>query len=330
MARIRTAQIDVPQSVIRTAAGLIRQGQVVAFPTETIYGLGANALDETAVRKVFELKGRPADNPLIVHVDGRRMLRRVVKDIPEGAELLMRRFWPGPLTIILPKTAAVPDITTAGRDDVAVRMPDHVVALGLIKAAGVPIAAPSANKSGRSSPTTAAHVLEDFPGLMVIDGGSTQHGVESTVISLIGKPVVLRLGAVTLERIREVMPEVKVSVKMRKGTAPASPGQKYRHYAPSVPLHVFNDAASLKRYAKSRRCLTILAKESRISELTGLKAVNLGKTDEEIARNLYNTLRSTKKGEILVLAISRRGLGRTIMDRLERAATEGKNGRKRT
>lgn len=314
--------LDVPQEVIDTAAALIREGSVVAFPTETVYGLGADALDPDAVAKIFEMKGRPADNPLIVHVSDRSMLNRVVASIPPEAEPLMQRFWPGPLTIIMEKGDAVPGITTGGRGDVAIRMPDHPVALRLIAAAGVPIAAPSANRSGRPSPTSAAHVLEDFPGLMVIDGGETRHGLESTVISLAGTPALLRLGAVTLEQLREVIPGIEVRTKAAAGEAPQSPGQKYRHYAPSVPMRLFTDIEALKEEARKHHDATILCKEGHVEELSGLDArvISLGKDEEEFGRNIYAALRSTKEGILLVLGVERRGIGSAIMDRLERAA----------
>ncbi len=173
---------------LRAAAARLRRGELVAFPTETVYGLGANALDARAVAKIFAAKGRPADNPVIVHVSDRKMLRRVVKSIPAAAAALIRRFWPGPLTLILSKKSLVPSLVTAGLDTVAVRMPEGV-ARDLVAAAGVPIAAPSANVSGRPSPTTARHVAEDFPGVFVLDGGSTKYGVESTVVALEPHPV---------------------------------------------------------------------------------------------------------------------------------------------
>lgn len=304
------------QFKIRTAARMLKKGEVVAFPTETVYGLGANALDANAVAKVFLLKGRPADNPLIVHIGDDRMLATVAGSISPIAKRLMKRFWPGPLTIIFRKKSAVPSITTGGRADVAVRMPKHPVALRLIKEAGVPIAAPSANRSGRPSPTAAAHVLEDFPNLFVIDGGETQHGVESTVISLVGKPAILRLGAISVEEIREIIPAVAVKTRP-VGNVAASPGQKYKHYAPSIPLYLFRNADTLKEHVKKDS--VILCREQDLKRFTN--AVSLGKTNEEIAHNIYAALRTYKNGELLILGVPNKGLGRTVMDRLEKAAT---------
>ncbi|HEX7614699.1 MAG TPA: L-threonylcarbamoyladenylate synthase, partial [Thermoanaerobaculia bacterium] len=179
---------------LRAAAARLRKGELVAFPTETVYGLGANALDEKAVARIFAAKGRPADNPMIVHVCDLKMLKRVIRRMPPLATRLAARFWPGPLTILLSKKSSISSLVTAGLDTVAVRMPQGL-ARDLVRLAGVPIAAPSANLSGRPSPTTAAHVAEDFPDIFVLDGGPTHHGVESTVVALVPRPVVLRQGA---------------------------------------------------------------------------------------------------------------------------------------
>ncbi|MGE5554121.1 MAG: L-threonylcarbamoyladenylate synthase [Betaproteobacteria bacterium] len=233
---------DHPAPAALAEAGkVLRQGGLVAFPTETVYGLGANALDPAAVGKIFIAKGRPADNPLIVHVAERESLAELVADVPEVGRALMDQFWPGPLTLVLPKSAQVPGGVTAGLPTVAVRMPDHEVALGLIAAAGVPVAAPSANRSGRPSPTTAAHVWEDLQGRveLILDGGPTGVGVESTVVDVTGSvPALLRPGGVGLEELRRVAGEVAVDPALSgKGVEhPRSPGMKYKHYAPQAPL----------------------------------------------------------------------------------------------
>lgn len=223
--------------LIPEAARLIRAGGLVAFPTETVYGLGANALDAVAVRRIFEAKGRPGTSPLIVHVASIEMARQLASAWPVNADLLARRFWPGPLTLILLKQAIVPDVVTAGLDTVALRMPAHPVALDLIREAGVPIAAPSANRFTELSPTEAAHVRKSLGEAvdLVIDAGATQVGIESTVLSLAGLPVVLRPGMVTLPEIESVIGPVSKKETAGAG-AHESPGMHQRHYRPDTPL----------------------------------------------------------------------------------------------
>ncbi|HMA28596.1 MAG TPA: L-threonylcarbamoyladenylate synthase, partial [Thermoanaerobaculia bacterium] len=198
---------------LRTAAARIRRGELVAFPTETVYGLGANALDEKAVAKIFAAKGRPSDNPVIVHVSDMKMLRKVAEAPPPRAKALLARFWPGPLTLILSKKSSIPSSVTAGLDTVAVRMPQGL-ARDLVRLAGVPIAAPSANVSGRPSPTTASHVAEDFPDVFVLDGGPTKHGVESTVLAL-NPPTILREGAIPGDFLRKMIPGLRFAASSR-------------------------------------------------------------------------------------------------------------------
>ncbi|MDI6869750.1 MAG: L-threonylcarbamoyladenylate synthase [Bacillota bacterium] len=238
---VRVDPVHPAPGALREAGEVLRGGGLVAFPTETVYGLGADALNPAAVRRIFAAKGRPGDNPLIIHVADRESLAGLVKEVPEAARALMDRFWPGPLTLVLPKAELVPDEVTAGLATVAVRMPNHRVALGLIAAAGVPVAAPSANRSGRPSPTTAAHVWEDLGGRVefILDAGPTGVGVESTVVDLTGpRPVVLRPGGLALEDLRQVAGEVTVDPALlgREVDRPRSPGLKYTHYAPKAPL----------------------------------------------------------------------------------------------
>ncbi len=242
---MKTRLREASASSIGQAAALVRLGQPVGFPTETVYGLGANALDQHAVKRIFVAKGRPADNPLIVHVTSIADVKRLVLDVPPAARKLMKRFWPGPLTLVLRKKSAVPDVVTAGLDTVAVRMPSHPVARKLIKAAGVPIAAPSANRSGKPSPTTAAHVLADMDGRipLIIDGGQCEVGIESTVLDMTSAvPVLLRPGGVTLPQLRKAVGRVSVHrgvLSLVKGRRAArSPGLKHRHYAPRAPMVV--------------------------------------------------------------------------------------------
>jgi len=238
-----TKLLKCNDEAITLAADLLRQGETVVIPTETVYGLAANALDKNAVSKIFEVKGRPQDNPLIVHISELSMWSPLVREVPEDALKLAERFWPGPLTIILPKSDMVPDTTTAGMDSVAVRMPSHEGARAVISASKLPIAAPSANLSGLPSPTTAQHCMRDLNGKvpLIIDGGECGVGIESTVVSLIGEPMLLRPGAITQQMLSEALgKEVKlshaVSEPLKEGERPTSPGMKYRHYAPNAKV----------------------------------------------------------------------------------------------
>ena len=228
---------------LKEAAGILRSGGLVAFPTETVYGLGGNALDEDAARKIYAAKGRPSDNPLIAHVSCVEEVEPLVKEIPEAGRKLMEAFWPGPLTMIFPKSEKVPYGTTGGLDTVAIRMPDDLVANRLIALAGVPVAAPSANTSGRPSPTTADHVWQDMNGRidMIIDGGPVGIGVESTIVDVSSAvPAVLRPGAITMEMLEEVLGEVSVDPAilgpLSADVRPKAPGMKYKHYAPKADL----------------------------------------------------------------------------------------------
>lgn len=259
-----------------TALGgrIIRSGGLVAFPTETVYGLGANGLDGGAVAGIFEAKGRPSDNPLILHIAKKSDVKQLWRHVPDEARRLMDAFWPGPLTLIFIKSEIVPDEVTAGLDTVAVRMPEHRTALALIRAAGVPIAAPSANLSGRPSPTTAEHVLADMDGRidMIIDGGPCRVGVESTVLTLVGKPTILRPGGITREMLEQVIGPVEVSpavlAPLKEGETAASPGMKYRHYAPDCEVIVAEGSA--------RKVANIICREYEIAEAMGKSCMVLG------------------------------------------------------
>jgi L-threonylcarbamoyladenylate synthase len=311
-------------AAIRRAAAILRRGGLVAFPTETVYGLGANALDEKAVAKIFAKKGRPHDNPVIVHVSDLKMLRKVAKAPSSLARTLIARFWPGPLTLLLSKKSSLPSSVTAGLPTVAVRMPQGL-ARDLVRLAGVPIAAPSANLSGRPSPTTAQHVAEDFPDVYVLDGGPAAHGVESTVVSL-DPPAVLREGAIPGDLLRRTIPGLRLpGPRQRRASGPqaaTSPGTKYTHYAPSRPLILFLSKSSLLSYFRSHPNVLVLAPTSSSSLFPKQKLLLLGSSSEEIARNLFAALRTRRKGtELLALAIPRRGVGRAVMDRLTRAAS---------
>ena len=317
---------------LRKAAARLRRGELVAFPTETVYGLGANALDEKAVAKIFAAKGRPEDNPLIVHVADRKMLRKVARRLPALANRLIARFWPGPLTIVLLKKSSVPSLVTAGLDTVAVRMPEGV-ARDLVRAAGVPVAAPSANLSSRPSPTTARHVAEDFPDVFVLDGGPTKHGVESTILAMDPEPRILRHGAISAELLRKVIGDSPSLSKKPPGPGPRSsrsgssppaesPGTKYRHYAPTRPLILFRRIAALRAYSRAHPKALVICPARFVPLFPKQTVLSLGSSQEEMARRLFAALRTRRRGsELLILAVPRRGLGRTIMDRLERAAT---------
>jgi L-threonylcarbamoyladenylate synthase len=229
---------------VKRAAELIRAGRLVAFPTETVYGLGANALDAAAVARIFEAKGRPRTSPLIVHVDSADMARGLAAEWPEAADVLVRRYWPGPLTLVVPKKACIPDIVTAGLPTVGLRMPAHPLALELIRAAGVPIAAPSANRFTELSPTAAGHIPESLADF-VLDGGPAHVGIESTVLSLAGEAVLLRPGMIPLPDIEALIGPVRIGAtpELEAAGPHASPGMHRRHYRPATPLYLLKAGA---------------------------------------------------------------------------------------
>lgn len=312
----------------------------MAFPTETVYGLGAHALDRAAVRRLFAVKGRPAVDPVIVHVAALEDAAPLVRSLPDAARALGRRFWPGPLTIVLPRSAAVPDEVTAGLETVGIRVPAHPVAVALLRAATIPVAAPSANLFSRPSPTTAAHVLQDLDGLidLVLDGGPTTVGVESTVVDLAGPvPTVLRPGAVTIEMLRAVLGAVDDAAPSTPlGEAQRAPGQLPRHYSPRAPLILFEGPSALairrleqEAWSRSRGGAVVgvlLADEDSPRLPASARAVSLGPAADprRVAAGLYAALRSLDAAGvscILARDFAGEGLGRAIRDRLRRAAT---------
>jgi L-threonylcarbamoyladenylate synthase len=313
-----------PENLER-AAQIIRNGGLVAFPTETVYGLGANALDAMAVAKIFEAKERPSFDPLIVHVSDREMLRRVVREVPALAEQLIARFWPGPLTLVLPKSELVPEIVTAGLPTVAVRMPAHPVAQALIRQAGVPVAAPSANPFGYLSPTRAEHV-ERMLGErvdLILDGGRTEFGVESTIVLLAEKPVVLRYGAVALEALEQVVGEVALQVEERE--KPLVPGQLPQHYAPQTPIRI---AAPEDIPPPQRKRAGYLAFREVPKGFKVVKVLSPTGNLLEAAAHLFEALHQLDRlglEAIYAEPIPEVGLGRAIMDRLRRASTKPLN-----
>jgi len=323
------------------AAGILRQGGLVAFPTETVYGLGANALDEGAAARIYAAKGRPSDNPLIAHISCMEELPALVREIPEAGKRLAEKFWPGPLTMIFPKKSVVPDGTTGGLDTVAVRMPSDPVANRLIRLAGVPVAAPSANLSGRPSPTRAGHVVEDTNGKieMILDGGEVGIGVESTIVDVSGPvPVLLRPGAVTLEMLKEVLGKVETDAAvlgpLGNGVKPRAPGMKYRHYAPKADMILVEGETSRvvgyinhetkKAVEAGKRIGIICTQESRALYPLGILAVVGSREHEEtVAHNLFSVLRDFDGQAVDCIfseSFSDDRLGQAIMNRLCKAA----------
>lgn len=295
----KVIRIDGDVSVVDEAAAALANGGLVAFPTETVYGLGANALDSSAVSRIFAAKGRPQDNPLIVHVSNMEMLRRVVKQVPETADKLIRAFWPGPLTIIFEKSDFIPTTVTAGLDTVAVRMPRHPAALRLIEKSGVPVAAPSANLSGSPSTTRASHVIADLSGRVdyILDGGACQVGLESTVLDLTGaEPQILRPGGINLEELQQVLGSVAYEPALKDSRQiPKSPGMKYRHYAPKAALFLV-DAGQTERMKQLLASYRSQGKKTGVLCGGGRKyeadfVIDCGQDAADYARCLFDSLR---------------------------------------
>jgi L-threonylcarbamoyladenylate synthase len=319
------------------AANLVRSGEVIAFPTETVYGLGANGLDGKAAKKIFAAKGRPADNPLILHIADKAAIGLLSKNLSPSALRLMENFWPGPLTIIVPKSEAIPMEVTAGLETVAVRMPSHPIARALIELAGCPIAAPSANKSGKPSPTNAQAVQEDMEGIIagIIDGGPSDIGVESTIVDTTSSlPTILRPGGITLEMLEEVLGAVEIDPGLlRENQVPKAPGMKYRHYAPKAEMYLLEGKdASLQigRFAAQAvahgKKIGVLADTETVCKLmTSRQIVShcWGSTRSELAEKLYDYLRRFDQENVDVIVaqgVSEDGLGLAIMNRMRKAA----------
>ncbi len=317
------------------AAELLAQGGLVAFPTETVYGLGANGLDPEAVAAIFAAKGRPQDNPLILHIPGPAHLERYCQDIPQAAYDLAARFWPGPLTMILKRQAIVPDVVTAGLDTVGMRCPDHPVAREILELCQLPIAAPSANTSGKPSPTTAQAVWEDMAGRIaaVVDGGPCAVGVESTIVDLtVSPPRLLRPGGVTLEALRSVLGEVAVDEAvvrlMSTDEKPRAPGMKYRHYAPKAPVTVVHGgSAATAQYIKDHLApgVGVICFEDYVNFFPSCPLRSLGPQDDqgEHARRLFEALRwfdSQAVTAIYAQSPESDGLGLAVTNRLNKAA----------
>lgn len=327
--------------VIREAADVLVFGGLVAFPTETVYGLGADAFSAEAVARIFEAKGRPADNPIIVHLADPAALPDVVASIPEIARTLITRCWPGPLTLVLPASPAVPEVTRGGLPTIAVRVPAHPVAHALIRTAGRPIAAPSANRSGRPSPTTARHVLADLEGAVdiILDGGPTPVGVESTVVDLTERPpTLLRPGGIPVEVLESMLGRIAVAPGRHAPALKRSPGTRYRHYAPQAQVVLIEAspdriatelaAAVYRLWDRGLRVGAMVTAEAEAGLPSGAVVRVMGPRADPgaIAANLFAQMRELDDAgldAIVVEGIEERGVGRAVMDRLRRAASAG-------
>lgn len=336
--KIEKTQMNM--DIINAAGQILKQGGLVAFPTETVYGLGANALDEEAARKTYAAKGRPSDNPLIVHIASLEDLYPITKKVPEKAVALAEKFWPGPLTMIFEKSELVPYGTTGGLETVAVRMPDNEVALALIRAGGGYVSGPSANKSGRPSPTMARHVLDDLEGRidMILDGGPVHIGVESTIVDMtVEPPMILRPGAVTKEMLEETVGEVAVDHTILTAdakTPPKAPGMKYRHYAPRAEMTVvegplekvvdkIGELAAARENEGHR--VGIIATQETMDRYgyENVKCIGTREDESTVAANLYAILREFDDDGteyIYSEAFASDGIGSAVMNRLLKAA----------
>lgn len=324
---------------IAEAAQCLQRGELVAFPTETVYGLGANALDETAAQKIYAAKGRPSDNPLIVHIYDQKQLAQLVSQVPPKAEALMTAFWPGPLTLVLPRAEAVPDCVTGGLSTVGIRMPDHPAALALLKACGLPLAAPSANTSGKPSPTHAEHVYHDLAGRIagIIDGGPTAVGLESTVLDVTAQPpVILRPGGVSQEAIERIIGPVRADTSLKCAEeVPKAPGMKYKHYAPEAAVIICPGtpaeiAGRLRTaLAEERRPLGLMISEE-TAQLLGdvppevsVRILGLRARPETLAHELFDALRwfDDQPAEVIYTeSFPAERIGAALMNRLQKAA----------
>lgn len=300
------------------AGRIIRDGGLVIFPTETVYGLGANALDENAVKNIFLVKERPTYDPLIVHIDSLNKISLVVSDFPENAKKLAEKFWPGPLTMILPKNSSIPDIVTSGMSSVGIRIPEHPLALEFLKNADRPVAGPSANKFGYISPTKSSH-LSDLAGGVdyILEGGSCTVGIESTIISLIDKPTILRKGKITRSEIENVIGEVLV--KVNSSSRPEAPGMLEKHYAPATPMEIFNK----NREYSGKIAFIAFGDNTPDIKFSHISNLSIKEDYIEAGENLYSTLRDLDSGEydlILTSYIPEKSIGQAINDKLKRAS----------
>ncbi len=332
---------NIDKKVIKRAGDILRAGGLVAFPTETVYGLGGDALNPESSKKIYAAKGRPSDNPLIVHITNMEALEKIVTEIPEGARILSQRFWPGPLTMIFKKNDTVPRETTGGLDTVAVRMPSNKIAAAMIDAAGGYVAAPSANLSGRPSPTVAKYVIEDMNGRidMIIDGGDSDVGLESTIVDFTaGEPMILRPGYITKEMLEEALSTAvsidKAIIDSNSKVAPKAPGMKYRHYAPKGELTIVEGSSeavteAVNRYVSEASLAgfktgVIATEETKsLYRADSVKSVGHAGREDEVAHHLFRILREfDDEGieKIFSESFADSGLGAAVMNRLLKAA----------
>lgn len=335
---IRVDERNIDEKKLAEAGRIIKEGGLVAFPTETVYGLGGDALNPESARKIYAAKGRPSDNPLIVHIADMAALPAIVDNIPEAAKRLADIFWPGPLTMIFEKSGRVPYETTGGLDTVAVRMPARRTALAFIRAAGGYVAAPSANRSGRPSPTLAKYVAEDMDGRieMIIDGGDAEIGLESTIVDMtVSEPMILRPGYVTKEMLQEVLHSVSEDATLLRedsGQAPKAPGMKYRHYAPKGELTVVTGQADkvtayinmqTRRQAAGGKKVGVIGTDATAGKYAAEVVKSAGGSQSTIAKELYKILREFDDEGVEVIyseAFHTAGIGQAIMNRLLKAA----------
>ena len=332
---IKIDRDSMDRKELERAGEILKEGGLVAFPTETVYGLGGDALDETAARRIYEAKGRPSDNPLIVHIADMEHLDKIVKSVPEAAKKLAEAFWPGPLTMIMNKSDAVPYGTTGGLDTVAIRMPSDPIAMELIRCGGGYVAAPSANTSGRPSPTTAQHVYEDLQGKipMILDGGAVTIGLESTIVDLTEEiPTILRPGYISLEMVQAVLGEAKMDkglISSDSNIHPKAPGMKYRHYAPKADLKIVEGPmdqviAYINEKAAAGKVGIICTEETKDRYPAGdVKCIGSRKSELSIASHLFAVLREFDEDGVDAIyseSFQAPGLGEAIMNRLLKAA----------
>jgi L-threonylcarbamoyladenylate synthase len=325
---LRTSSAAEKNKAVRHAVELLRQGEIVALPTETVYGLAADALNAIAVTKIFEAKERPRFDPLIVHLPNREWLERIVGRPAKDRELIFRladKFWPGPFTMVLPKLEIVPDIVTAGLDTVAVRLSTHPVFAQIVRAFGKPLAAPSANRFGRVSPTTAQHVLDELDGCipLILDAGPTEHGIESTIVTVRdGGIEILRRGPVTEEQLRGFGFQ-PISHRQHADATIRAPGQLLSHYAPRTPLQLIDDAKSVVPKPEQRLCLLAWNPVDEDERFAAVRCLSQGQDLREAAANLFRHLRELDALDLDLIVAERipsHGLGAAIMDRLQRAS----------
>ena len=315
---------------IEHCAKLIKQGEVVAFPTETVYGLGANALDSESVKKIYSAKGRPSDNPLIVHIADKNDICKIAKELPPLAEIVVEKLMPGPITIVLKKLPVVPDAVTGGLDTVAVRIPSGEIALELIKRSGCPICAPSANTSGKPSPTTAEHCYDDLNGKIsaIIDGGECSVGVESTVIDFTRPiPRLLRAGGTALETIEDLIGKIEV---VKNSTVALCPGMKYKHYSPTAQVYMAlkneNERVRMlsfcKNAVKEGKKLVVICSQEYLPYFAEFNCYCYGKDDRDYAKSVFSLLRKSDDDgydTVVCQGVDESGYGRGVYNRLEKA-----------